>query len=180
MHSTYTVDYAKIYEPILYGWKEGAEHPWYATGMQRNAFEIDKLEDKSREELIKIIKSFNTNYQEVAKEPKKVASLHPTVKPVNLILYHMINSSKINDIVYDGFSGSGSTLIAAEKANRRARCIELEPKFVDVTITRWQELTGLQAVNQHGVKYDDIVSESQNNIILDKFFNLPESPECKK
>ncbi len=171
--SNWLSNYAKYYEPILYGWKEGAEHPWYGKGMQPSAFQVDDLNSKTKEELIDIIIGIPGNYQEIAKEPRNIASLHPTVKPVKLILYHIINSSKKNDIVFDGFSGSGSTLIACEKASRKARCIELEPKFVDVTIARWQELTGLQAVNQHGTKWDDITAPINNNEAMEAFFNLP-------
>ena len=158
-HSTWLTDYAKYYEPIIYGWKSGAEHSWYGHRMHPNAFALEDLEKKTTAQLIQIIRDFDTNYQEFKKEPRKVASLHPTVKPVKLIEYHMINSSKINDIVYDGFSGSGSTLMAAEISGRCARCVELEPKFVDVTIRRWQELTGQQAVRaSDGVLWDDLVT----------------------
>ena len=154
--SSFLSDYSKWYEPILYGWKNGAEHAWYGKGSPPNAFSIDELEDMTKEQLIKLLTQEHTNYQEFKKEPRKIASIHPTVKPVKLIVYHLINSSKIGEIVYDGFSGSGSTLIAAERTNRRARCIELEPKFVDATIKRWQEETGLQAVRQDGLLWDNV------------------------
>jgi site-specific DNA-methyltransferase (adenine-specific) len=158
-HSTWLTDYAKYYEPIIYGWKTGAEHRWFGHKMQPNAFTLDELEKKTPAQLIRIIQDFDTNYQEFKKEPRKTASLHPTVKPVKLIEYHMINSSEPGDLVYDGFSGSGSTLMAAEISGRCARCVELEPKFVDVTIRRWQELTGLQAVRESdGVLWDDLES----------------------
>lgn len=179
-HSTWLSDYAKYYEPILYGWREGAEHAWYGKNMQANAWTFDELENKTKEQLIKIIQEWPTNYQEFRKEPRKVASLHPTVKPVKLIEYHIINSTRPGQIVYDGFSGSGSTLMACEHSGRRARCIELEPKFVDVTIRRWQEHTGLQAMReQDGVKWDDLVHQTEmtleqeldNN--LAELFNLP-------
>ena len=179
-HSTWLTDYAKYYEPILYGWKSGAEHSWYGHRMQPNAFALDDLEKKTTAQLIKIIQDFDTNYQEFKKEPRRIASLHPTVKPVKLIEYHMINSSQVNDIVYDGFSGSGSTLMAAEISGRCARCVELEPKFVDVTIRRWQELTGLQAVRESdGVLWDDLVmpvNKSQDQTVhnnMTELFDLP-------
>ena len=162
--SNWLSDYAKYYEPILYGWREGAQHDFYGKGMQPNAFSLETLEELSKEELIKIITSVDTNYQEYSKESRKIASLHPTVKPVRLIVYHIINSSKMNQVVYDGFSGSGSTLIACERTSRTARCIEYEPKFVDVTIARWQEETGLQAVRSDGVLWDDIDSDQMPNI----------------
>jgi DNA modification methylase len=148
--------------------------------MQPNAFALDDLEKKTTAQLIKIIQDFDTNYQEFKKEPRRIASLHPTVKPLKLIEYHMINSSQVNDIVYDGFSGSGSTLMAAEISGRCARCVELEPKFVDVTIRRWQELTGLQAVRaSDGVLWDDLVmpvNKSQDQTVhnnMTELFDLP-------
>jgi ParB/RepB/Spo0J family partition protein len=162
-HSNFMSNYAKFYEPILYGWREGS-HQWFGKGAPPNAFEVDTLEELTKEQLIKIIQSVDTNYQEVNKENRNIASLHPTVKPIRLIVNHIINSSKMNQIVYDGFSGSGSTLIACERTSRTARCIEYEPKFVDVTIARWQEETGLQAVRADGVLWDDIESDQMPDI----------------
>jgi ParB/RepB/Spo0J family partition protein len=176
--STWLSDYAKYYEPILYGWREGGQHQFYGKGMQPNSFSMEELEDLTREELIKIIQSVESNYQEYSKESRKIASLHPTVKPVKLIVYHIINSSKMGQVVYDGFSGSGSTLMACERTSRQARCIEYEPKFVDVTIRRWQEETGLQAVRQDGVLWDDLQASSLPDAIttnLESMFNMENS-----
>ena len=181
-HSTWLTDYAKYYEPIIYGWREDAEHAWYGKNMQPNAFDLDGLENKSREQLIRIIQSWDTNYQTFQKEPRKIASLHPTVKPVKLIEYHIINSTQPGQTVYDGFSGSGSTLMACEVSGRHARCVELEPKFVDVTIRRWQEHTGQLAVRESdGAVWSELASQSaselqeQANTNLAELFNLPES-----
>jgi ParB/RepB/Spo0J family partition protein len=173
--SSWLTNYAKFYEPILYGWKEGKEHPWYGKGMQPNALQLNELQSMSQDELIEIINEFMpiTNYQTVKKEARAIASLHPTVKPVKLILLHLINSSKVGDIVFDGFGGSGSTLIACEKSQRHARIIEVEEKFVDVTIARWQELTGQDAINQNGEKWNDIVVDTTSDIAMEAFFNLP-------
>ncbi len=71
--------------------------------------------------------------------------LHPTMKPVDLVVRGIKNSSKTLDIVLDPFGGPGSTLIAAEHTGRQARLIELDPKYVDVIVRHWQEMTGLQA-----------------------------------
>jgi DNA modification methylase len=71
--------------------------------------------------------------------------LHPTMKPVALVERAIRNSSKSRDIVLDPFGGSGTTLIAAERAERRARLVELDPKYVDVIVQRWQETTGDRA-----------------------------------
>jgi DNA modification methylase len=77
-----------------------------------------------------------------------VNDLHPTMKPVELVERAIRNSSKGRDTVLDPFGGSGTTLIACEKSGRQARVIELDPKYCDVIVTRWQEFTGKQA--QHG------------------------------
>jgi ParB/RepB/Spo0J family partition protein len=154
--STWMTDYGKIYEPILYGWKEGAEHRWFGKGMQYNAFTLDELESKSREDLIDIIKSLDINYQEIKKESNKNATLHPTVKPTKLIAYHIINSSKVGEIVFDGFSGSGATIMACEKTGRIGRGIEFEAKYVDTIVKRWQDETGGIAKRESdGVEWDD-------------------------
>ena len=72
--------------------------------------------------------------------------LHPTMKPVALVERAIRNSSKSRDIVFDLFGGSGTTMIAAERAGRRARLIELDPKYADVIVERWQEATGQKAI----------------------------------
>jgi DNA modification methylase len=111
-------DYQRQYEPILYGWREGAEHFWCGARDQGDVWQI--------------------------KKPQK-NDLHPTMKPVELVERAVRNSSKTGDIVLDPFGGSGSTLIACEKSGRRARLIELDPKYVDVIVRRWQDFTGQEA-----------------------------------
>lgn len=84
-------------------------------------------------------------------------AMHPTVKPVAMIVDAIKDCTKRNHIVLDPFAGSGSTLIACEKAGRKARCIELEPKYCDVIIRRWQKLTGLDAVHSEtGKTFNEI------------------------
>jgi DNA modification methylase len=73
--------------------------------------------------------------------------VHPTQKPVELVERALSNSSKGGDIILDSFGGSGSTLIACEKSGRKARLMELDPKYVDVTIKRWQDYTGREAIH---------------------------------
>jgi DNA modification methylase len=111
-------DYQRQYEPILYGWKEGTDHYWCGARDQGDVWFFDK--------------------------PLK-NDLHPTMKPVALVERAIRNSSKSRDIVLDPFGGSGTTLIAAERAGRRARLIELDPKYVDVIVQRWQDQTGGKA-----------------------------------
>ena len=72
--------------------------------------------------------------------------LHPTMKPVELVERAVVNSSRRGEIVLDAFGGSGSTLIACQKTGRQARVLEVEARYVDVMVRRWQEFTGEQAV----------------------------------
>ena len=111
-------DYQRQYEPILYGWKDGTDHYWCGARDQGDVWFFDK--------------------------PHK-NDLHPTMKPVALVERAIRNSSKSRDIVLDPFGGSGTTMIAAEHAGRRARLIELDPKYVDVIVQRWQKATGGEA-----------------------------------
>ncbi len=68
--------------------------------------------------------------------------MHPTVKPVAMVADAIRDCSRRGGIVLDAFSGSGTTIIAAEQTGRRARAIELDPRYVDVAIRRWQQMTG--------------------------------------
>jgi DNA modification methylase len=78
-------------------------------------------------------------------EPVSRNDLHPTMKPVALIERAIRNSSKSRDVVLDPFGGSGTTMIAAERTSRRARLVELDPKYVDVAVRRWQSFAGAEA-----------------------------------
>jgi DNA modification methylase len=111
-------DYQRQYEPILYGWKAGGPHFWCGDRDQGDVWSVAK---------------------------PAVNDLHPTMKPVELVERAVRNSSRQGDVVLDAFGGSGSTVIACERLDRKARLIELEPKYVDVIIRRWQEFTGRPA-----------------------------------
>ena len=111
-------DYHWRHEPCLYGWKEGAGHLWASDRKQTTILEFDR--------------------------PSRNAE-HPTMKPVALFEYQMLNNTKGGDAVLDSFGGSGTTLIAAEKNGRIARLMELDPRYCDVIIKRWQDFTGRQA-----------------------------------
>jgi len=127
-------DYQRQYEPILYGWPEGAERHWCGDRDQGDVWQI--------------------------KKPQK-NDLHPTMKPVELVERAIRNSSRAGDVVLDPFGGSGTTLIAAEKAGRVARLIELDPKYTDVIVRRWQEWTGKQATREaDGLAFDQATSSS--------------------
>ncbi len=124
------MDYHYRHEPIYYGWTPGAPHHSVPTRDQDTVWECPR--------------------------PKRSLD-HPTMKPVELIERALRNSSKPRDIVLDPFAGSGSTLIACEKAGRQARVIELEPKYCDVIVRRWQEFTGGQAVHaESGRLFDEV------------------------
>jgi DNA modification methylase len=86
--------------------------------------------------------------------------LHPTMKPVALVERAIRNSSTSRDIVLDPFGGSGSTLIACEKAGRQARLIELDPKYCDVIVMRWQEFSGgIATLADGGRRFDELAAE---------------------
>ncbi len=128
-------DYQRQYEPILYGWREGSEHYWCGARDQGDVWFFNK--------------------------PVK-NDLHPTMKPVELVERAIRNSSKSRDIVLDLFGGSGSTLIACEKTGRSARLIELDPKYVDVIIRRWQDYTGEQATRvEDGMIFNELAEHLQ-------------------
>ena len=94
-------------------------------------------------------------------------SYHPTVKPVAMVADAILDSSNRGDIVLDGFIGSGTTILAAERTGRRCYGIEIEPRYVDVAISRWQSLTGQKAIHcQTGQTFDELktnrLSPAQN------------------
>ncbi|NCW86656.1 MAG: site-specific DNA-methyltransferase, partial [Oxalobacteraceae bacterium] len=130
-------DYQRQYEPILYGWKDGADHYWCGARDQGDVWNI--------------------------KKPAK-NDLHPTMKPVELVERAIRNSSKTRDLVLDPFGGSGSTLIACEKSGRRARLIELDPKYVDVIVKRWEEFTGQKAICRTDIREFNEASTDHNSV----------------
>jgi len=125
------------HEPIFYAHVTGEKDPWYG--------------DKSQ----------STLWQE-----KKPAAnrIHPTAKPVELVERALLNSSKAGDIVADLFGGSGSTLIACERRNRKARLMEIDPKYADCIVRRYQEYTGKKAVHINGRTFDDAANDRQKAV----------------
>ena len=123
-------DYHWKHEPCLYGWKGGAGHLWATDRKQTTILEFDR--------------------------PNRNAE-HPTMKPVELFEYQMLNNTKGGDQVLDSFAGSGTTAIACEKHGRFARLMELDPKYCDVIIKRWQEFTGQTAtLEATGEEYNSL------------------------
>jgi DNA modification methylase len=116
-HTLSNSDYMSKYEPIIYGWFQS--HLFYGN---RSNFDIWDIERTKKNEL------------------------HPTMKPVDLVVEAIKNSSKVEDIILDLFGGSGTTLIAAEQMNRICYMMELEPKYCDVIVKRWENLTNREAI----------------------------------
>lgn len=159
-------DYHWKHEPILYGWKPGAAHNWYKDRKQTTVIEEDgqlSIQEIDGEKFITfkvglediIIKV--SDYEIVHRgddsdnstwfmdRPTRNAE-HPTMKPIHLVVRAIENSSKYEDIILDLFGGSGSTLIAAEETGRRGFLMELDPKYCDVIVKRWEKLTGKKAI----------------------------------
>lgn len=112
-------DYQWQHEPCLYGWNDGASHAWYSDRKQTTILRFDRPQ-RNKE--------------------------HPTMKPVALFDYLIQNSTKKGDIVLDTFGGSGTTIMACEQNGRAGYCMELDPRYVDVIIRRWETFTGEKAV----------------------------------
>ena len=125
------------HEPVLYGWKKNGKHQWYSDRKQTTIWEFEK--------------------------PRKNAD-HPTMKPIPLLAYPIINSSMSNTLILDPFGGSGSTLIACEQTDRSCCTIELDEKYCDVIVKRYVELKGSAedvSVERDGkmLRYADVVTE---------------------
>lgn len=112
-------DYQWQHEPCLYGWSDGAGHAWYGDRKQTTVIQMPK--------------------------PQK-SELHPTMKPIALFDYQIRNSSKTGDVILDLFGGSGTTIMACEQNGRKACVMELDPRYCDVIIKRWEDFTGKKAV----------------------------------
>jgi len=121
-------DYHWMHEPILYGWKEGDSHLWEGDRKQTTVWE------------------FPSDHYNKAESDTKGKYVHPTQKPVALVVRAIKNSSRLEDVVLDVFIGSGSTLIACEQTNRICYGMELDEKYCDVIVKRWEEFTNQKAI----------------------------------
>ena len=140
-------DYNWQHEPILYGWKPGAAHKWYGAFTNSTVLDYGRkdIEKLNKQELVDLITQAQEN-STVIREPRpRRNGEHPTMKPISLVTRLVRNSSTRNQIILDPFGGSGSTLIAAETLGLIAGIVELDPKYCDVIIQRWENLTGLKA-----------------------------------
>jgi DNA modification methylase len=120
------------HEPIFYAHVAGQKDAWYGDKSQSTLWQANK---------------------------PAANRIHPTAKPVELMERALINSSKRGDLVVDLFGGSGSTLIACERRNRKARLMELDPRYADCIVRRWQEYTGKPAVRGDGRRFDEVAQE---------------------
>ena len=145
-------DYQWKHEPILYGWKDGAGHYFVNDRCQTTIFENrPDLDPMSREDLAELASFLLAKLEaipnSIIKENRPARSaLHPTMKPVALCAKLIQNSSKPGEKVVDFFGGSGSTLMACEQTGRACYAMELDTKYADVILTRWEEATGEKAV----------------------------------
>lgn len=134
-HTLSNSDYMSMYEPMFYGWVNN--HKFYGG---KNGMDIWKIKRTSKNEL------------------------HPTMKPVELVEKAINDGSQINGIVLDLFGGSGTTMIASERLNRISRLMELDPKYCDVIIRRWQDFTGKKAIHsENGRTFEEMSDERSNS-----------------
>jgi len=140
-------DYNWQHEPILYGWKPGAAHRWYGDFNKSTVLD-DDLDPATlkKDELVHLLTEIRMMSTVIREDRPQRNAEHPTMKPVRLVARLMTNSSKPRDIVLDPFGGSGTTLMAAQQLNRRARIIELDPRYCDVICNRYQGATGITPV----------------------------------
>ena len=157
------------HEPILYGWKPGKAHTWYGGRKQSTVIKdedgvfVNKTDkgfqltyNNGNKKVVLMVPSFdvieNTSDEMTTtwkiNKPLRNGE-HPTMKPILLCARAIKNSSRDGDIVLDLFGGSGSTLMACEQLNRSCYTMELDPRYCDVIIKRWEEYTGLEAVRLH-------------------------------
>jgi DNA modification methylase len=168
-------DYQWMHEPVLYGWKPGAAHRWFGgrkqttvgalgeaspfepqpdgTWLVRAGDQTFIVEGQARVEKLESSVIYH--------DKPRVSGLHPTTKPVGLLIKMLRNNARTNDIVADAFGGSGSTMIAAEQLGMCARLMEVDPRFCDVICRRYFEFTGRRAVHAiTGEEFPDVVEEA--------------------
>ena len=142
-------DYQWKHEPCLYGWKSGGSHYFIDDRTQTTIIDNVKTDfnKMKKEELVKILEDIvsKINTTVINENKPTVNDLHPTMKPIKLLGRLIKNSSRINEKILDLFGGSGSTLIAAEQSKRVCYMMELDPKYCDVIVKRWEKLTNKKA-----------------------------------
>lgn len=143
-------DYQWIHEPCLYGWTEGAAHYFIDKRNLTTVFEdiVQDIDSMKKDEMKKLLHDLlDTQYTTAWHEDRPTKSeLHPTMKPIKLMARSIQNSTKPGENIIDLFGGSGSTLIACEQLGRKCYMMELDPRYCDVIIDRWEQFTGGKAV----------------------------------
>lgn len=137
-------DYQWRHEPCIYGWKEGAGH--YFIDCRTLTTVFDNLESLTREKAIEIIKELSYFSTAIYEDRPATSEFHPTMKPIGLFMKQIRNSSREGEAVLDLFGGSGTTLLACEKLDRRCFMMEYAPNYAEVIIQRWEAETGEKAV----------------------------------
>lgn len=145
-------DYQLKHEACVYAWKDGAAHTF--TGSRKMVSVLEKapkddseLDSMGREQALSLIREMLSLDTTILSFPKPTANReHPTMKPVALFAKLVRNSSLKGEVVLDPFAGSGTTVLACEETGRKARVIELSPRYCDVVLKRWELQTGKQAV----------------------------------
>ena len=169
-------DYQWRHEPILYGWKPGAAHSWHGGRNKTTVIEDARAPLRVMPDgtiqidlggQVAVIRGegllVETLDESVLRfdKPSRNAE-HPTMKPVSLVLWNIENSTQPGDVVLDPFGGSGSTLIACHGSSRAARLMELDPRFVDVIVRRWQEYASGEAVLEAtGQTFDQVAAQRE-------------------
>lgn len=142
-------DYQWQHEPCFYGWKKGAGHWFKDSRLETTVLEdAPNIAKMSKEELRDYVRDLMGRLPSttVIREDKPTRSAeHPTMKPIRLFGYLIKNSSQRGQTVLDPFCGSGTTVIACEQLGRKARALELDPRYCDVIVKRWEEFTGRKA-----------------------------------
>lgn len=150
-------DYHWKHEPCLYGWKEGAAH-YFTNDRTKTTVIEDKVDFKkmSKSELLQLVKEITSDKQKTSiincDKPSR-NDVHPTMKPIKLIAPLIENSSKIGELVADGFLGSGSTMVAAHQINRICYGTELDPKYCQVIVDRMIKLDSTLVIKKNGQPY---------------------------
>lgn len=144
-------DYQWKHEPCLYGWKDGAAHYFVDSRAEMTVYEdrnpnVNKMSKQELKDYVKELLDDRHATTVINADKPSSSREHPTMKPLKLIGYQIKNSSRKGDLVLDLFAGSGSTLMACEQLGRTCYTMELDPKYVDVVIKRWEEFTGKKAV----------------------------------
>lgn len=143
-------DYQWKHEPIIYGWKPGAGHYFTNSRLEYTVIEdapnVNKMTKSELREMVKELLKRGDPVTVISEDKPARNAEHPTMKPVKLVAYLIRNSSRPGENVLDVFGGSGSTLIAAEQTGRTCYTAELDPRYCDVIVKRWEKLTGEKAV----------------------------------